>query len=114
MIDMVMTPEDRRDDMPCAIGMGSEPMYPPGLAISFNQSVLDKLDVDHDDWEVGDIFPFHGLIRITSKTQNETTDGIKNRVELQITALGSEDEDGDDDDNDILRPAKIMEKRYGK
>lgn len=67
-------------------------LYPYGLAICLNDEELQKLDLD-DDIEVGEIVHLHCLAKIISVSSNDTNDGIKKRVELQITHIAAEDED---------------------
>lgn len=77
------------------------PLYPYGLSISMDEKVLDKLNVDFDDWEVGDVFLLKNLVKITSKSENESTDGKRCRVEMQIIAIsGQIDDEENEEDNE--------------
>jgi hypothetical protein len=71
----------------------SKPMYPYGLSICLTQPELDKLDIDHTDWSVGDLFHLHAMAKITSISSCETSCGNENRVEMQIIALTGENEE---------------------
>ena len=69
------------------------PVYPCGMSVCFEEQQLEKLDVDTDDWEVGDVFRADVAFKITSKSENESTDGKRRRVEAQIIAMQGEEEE---------------------
>lgn len=82
--------EDEKDMSPL---MMSESKYPYGLRISLNHDDLDKLDVDHEDFEIGDVFPLDILVKVVGKNANEMEGGDANCcVSLQITHIGAEEE----------------------
>lgn len=94
MVDLARTREEQDEDAaPCA------PMYPYGLCISLCDDELEKLDMD-DDVEVGDMFHFHALAKVTSVSRNATEDGERNRVELQITHMEAENEDAENEEEE--------------
>lgn len=95
MVSMEIEPEERSETgiMPETC---PQPLYPYGLTLCFNDQVLDKLKVDTSDWSVGDVFHLFAFARITSISENETTDGSKKRIELQITDLSGEDENSEE------------------
>lgn len=66
----------------------SIPKYSYGLSICLDQDSLDKLDLDTSDVEVGDMLHMVCMVEVTSVSKNDTGDGEKCRVELQITHLG--------------------------
>lgn len=70
--------------------------YPYGLCIRLTESEIDRLQVDHKDWEVGDIFDLRAMARVTSISENETEAGMRCGVELQIIMLGCESETAED------------------
>lgn len=88
--DMRKTPEEKMEDMISPIGAVND--YPYGLCIRLTQDELEKLDVDHSDWKIGDIFDLRSLARVTSVSENETESGKRCCVELQILMLGAESE----------------------
>ena len=92
MVDMSIEPR-KEADTSIAPSVPDQPIYPYGLAISLDNDSLEKLDVDYSDWQVGDLFHLHAMARITSVSSNETTDGARCRVEMQIVALSGENED---------------------
>ena len=80
MISMEQEPVDSEGgDMPKI----SRPLYPYGLSFCLENSELEKLDVDIEDWAVGDIFPLDIFAKLTSLSQNESTDGKRIRAEFQ-------------------------------
>ena len=90
LVDMRKTAEEKAEDMMPMLGSVNE--YPYGLCIRLTQDELDKLDVDHTDWEIGDIFDLRAMARVTSVSENETEAGKHCCVELQIVMLGAESE----------------------
>ena len=112
MIDMAMTPMvSGVSSVPIASEPQSPPpvVYPHGLAISLTQDEIEKLNVDHTDWSVGDHFCLDCLAKITSISEHENDGGKYCRVEMQIIAMSGEEdkgeceeemaeEDGDDDE----------------
>jgi hypothetical protein len=72
--------------------MPSQPVYPYGLSICFGQEELDKLDLEADV-QVGDTVHLFCLAKVTSVSTNDTTEGPKTRVEMQITNIAVHDED---------------------
>lgn len=102
MVDMQMSPEELKENMPIMGDVSNRPRYPYGLSICIGHNELEKLGVDYSDWNVGDHFHLECLAKITSISENETEGGKNCRVELQIVALKGQDEEesGDDDDGD--------------
>lgn len=97
MMDMAKTPEEVSEET----REYSSPMpiesvvnrYPYGLCISLDEDSLKKLNLTESP-DVGDMIHLFAMARVTSMSQNEKSDGtVCQRVELQITHLGLEDED---------------------
>ena len=84
--------ESEKDATPL---MPQENKYPYGLQFSLEESDLEKLDVDHTDFKVGDSFPLDILAKIVSISSNESEGGQSNCcVRFQITHIeGEEHED---------------------
>lgn len=84
--------------------MPEENKYPYGLRINLDQDDLEKLKVDHSDWEIGDVFPLDILVKIVSKSSDESeTGGERYSVSLQITHIGAEEnelEEQNEEDHD--------------
>lgn len=93
LVDMAMTPKKRESNAPSVLpAESSQPIYPWGLSISLQDEQLEKLDLEAD-CEVGDLIDLRARARVTSVSQNETTNGKCCRVELQIIMLGVENEE---------------------
>ena len=98
-VDMAKSPEEIKNDVPLAAS--DQDKYPWGLRLSLTQDELEKLDVDHSDWEVGATFHIHALVKVSSISENETEAGGKNCcVSLQITHLAAESEDEENEESD--------------
>jgi len=95
MIDMRRSLADKVEAMaPSALSETAD--YPYGLCISLDHSDLEKLDLD-GDCEVGDMIHIWAMCRVTSCSSREVNGNPECRVELQITHLGVEDEDEEDE-----------------
>lgn len=115
MIDMAKSPAEVKKEakeyaMPATADAPSVPIYPYGLCISMDDDVLDKLGLDGDLPEVGEIVHLVGLAKVTSASSREEmqSDGTKKlcrRVELQITHLAAEDEDDEGERSEKMRSA---------
>lgn len=93
MQDMALTPEEKSEMAICG---PSSPMsminnYPYGLCISLGDEQLEKLNLDKD-CEPGDFIHIFAMAKVTSVSKNDTGEGEKTRIELQITHMGIEDE----------------------
>lgn len=89
MVDMAKS-ESSQEATPL---MPAENKYPYGLCINLDDESLEKLKVDISDWEIGDVFPLDILVKLTSKSCNESEGGgQKCSVSLQITHIGQEKE----------------------
>jgi hypothetical protein len=88
------------DEMMAGIAM-SPNKYPYGLQISLTEEELQKLDVDHSEWRVGETFHLHAFAKVTSISENEREGGEKTCcIGLQITHLQGESEDAEDEEVD--------------
>ena len=94
LIDMARTDAEKSEQMPLV----QDEKYPYGLRITLNSSELEKLDVDHSDWAVGETFHIHALAKVVSKSANETEGGGENCcIQLQLTHMAGESEDAEDE-----------------
>lgn len=110
MVDMALTPkeiEEEKADTPWESPM---PKYPYGLSICFTQDELDKLELDPADVDVGDVVHLFAFAKVTSKSVNETDEGQKARIEMQIIAISSEDENTE---NEAMDEASSINRMYG-
>lgn len=105
MTDMSISPKERQEKMSAMMEGHEGANYPHGLAICLTETELEKLDVDHEDWKVGDSFHLHCMATIKSISKGEDNC----RVEMQIEKMTgesedqeneSEEEDNEDDDED--------------
>lgn len=107
--DMASTHEEREKKMPLmAAEIGDQPIYPYGLSLCLDDSTLEKLDLD-GDCEVGDYIHLFALAKVTSVSKNDTGDGERCRIELQITHMGIENEDEEDEEE---KPKMRPRSRY--
>lgn len=92
LTDMAKSEEEvAKDSSPL---MMPENKYPYGLRISLSQDDLEKLGIDHEDFEIGDVFPLDILAKVVGKNANEAEGGEANCcVSLQITHIGAEEEE---------------------
>lgn len=95
-------------DMACPIDipMSNRPKFPYGTQIVLGDRELEKLGCDVGDAFVGGMIHIHAMARITSVSQNDTADGKKSRVELQLESMCVE---GEDVENSVAETA--MKKR---
>ncbi len=101
MTDMALSPREQAERMNGMMSPSSDlPKYPYGLCISLSHNELEKLGVDYEDWDVGDLFHLHAMARITSISRTETEGDACCRVEMQIVALAGENEDEENEDYD--------------
>jgi len=113
MVDMANTPEKSDDEVKetatCFPDV-SQPRYPWGLCLVLTDKELDKLGLDAS-CEVGDTIHLFAMAKVTSVSCNETEGGKNCRVELQITSLGVESED---EENEAADADESGETSYGK
>lgn len=97
LVDMARTPADIKE---AASPIMNAPLYSYGLTLCFDHETLEKLHLD-DDVEVGDMLDIRAMAKVTSVSKNDTGDGERCRVELQLTHIGiPENESTEYDDND--------------
>jgi hypothetical protein len=107
MVSMAKTPEQINKEIPPLPKLSQVDTYPYGLCISLEKEQLDKLGID-TDCETGDMIHFCCMGKVTSKSEREKEDGgIDCRIEIQITDLATENEDGENE------RAEKAERRYG-
>jgi|GEM_PF-1513978 hypothetical protein len=100
MIDMAKSPAriaEEATPAKCAPSPVAE--YPYGLCISFDDDTLAKLGLDGELPQVGDIFEFCAVAKVTCASSNESIDPATGetkackRVELQIIAMAPREDD---------------------
>ena len=102
-VSIALTPEEVEQRFP-GMPEPDAPVYPYGTQVDLDECVLEKLGVDHSDWEVGDTFHLFALAKIVGINESETEAGCKKRVTLQIEALSGEDEDSENEEADRKMP----------
>jgi hypothetical protein len=112
LVDMGLTEEESKENIPAAGATPKGPRFPYGLCISLDEQSLNKL-IDHDDMpEVGDRIHFMAFAKVTSVSSNQMEGGEEQRrVELQITEMSFEDENREEPGDRSERRAST---RYGK
>lgn len=95
MVDLKRTPEEMNQAIMPGI---SE--YDYGLCLSLGDDSLKKLDVDFDSVEVGETYHLFILAKVTAKSRNDNEGGMRDRVELQITHMGAESEDKENEESE--------------
>lgn len=107
MVDMAMDDEEKAEMISPSL---NPPKYPYGLSISLCERELEKLGVDENDLEVGDMLHLHALAKITSVSSQEHENGSHCRVELQICYLSGEDEDEENEEEEKSVTSKLYKK----
>lgn len=110
LIDMAITPKEMKEEYgaPGLAATPSTPIYPYGLCISLCNDELELLDLGND-CEPGDMMHMECIAKVTSVSKNDTTDGTKTRVELQIMGMALNPEAHEAAEEDAP-----TEKSYGK
>ena len=107
---MIDLKRDKSEGKPPEVTAASHegPDYPYGLCLSLDHETLKKLNLS-DEAEVGDTLHLFALAKVTASHKTETEAGGKRaHIELQITHIALEDEDGENKSAD-----KKMSGRYG-
>ena len=108
MVDMRLTPEETKEG-----AVDTPSVYPYGLCISLCNDELEKLNLDTDDVEPGDMLHLHCLASVTSISKRDTGEGPDERVELQIQFISAESEDDENEEADKgMSATKRMSKLY--
>lgn len=107
MIDMARKPKERDETAsPMVSAMPSEPTHPYGLCIRLEEEELEKLGLNHDEVEVGDMLEITGLAKVTSVSSSDNTYGKSRTVELQITHIADEDEEEGEEESETKKKPK--------
>lgn len=94
MIDMAKTPMEQEEASSPSSSSYNQNIYPYSLMISLTNDELEKLGLDCDDpeCEVGNYVHLHALAEVVGKNKNDTGEGPRHNLNLQITHLEIEDE----------------------
>ena len=100
LVDMSRSAEEMKEDS-SSYPVSNTPLYDYGLTLRLNHETLEKLDLDDDDVEVGDLLDFRAMAKVTSVSKNDTGVGERCCVELQIIYMGiPENESSEYDDGE--------------
>ncbi len=102
-VDLALTKDEAEERN--TIAPLEAPKYPYGTTLSLDEKILEKMEVDHSDWKVGDIFHIHALAKVTGIHENETQEGEKCCVNLQLIAIKGESEDAEDEEDEHGEPS---------
>lgn len=108
MVDMARSPEEIQETVPTAPEPPKGPVYPWGLCLRLGDDELEKLGIDGDLPEIGDMVHLHAMAEVTSARSEKTRDAEGNEktcrcIELQITHLAAENEDEEDGEERLSR-----------
>lgn len=108
LVDMRRTAEEKAELGPMSWNPSE---YPVGLSICLCEDELEKLQVEHDDCQVGDIYDLRALAKVTSVSEQENENGKSCRIEMQIIMLGVESESDELGEESTKKPPKIRYKK---
>lgn len=113
MVSLALSREERDKNSPMMLGYGGRdddgPAYPPGCCIYLDDSTLKKLDLDAADVERGDTLHAFILAKV-----ERISDGPEGQcIHMQITDMGIEDEDRENEAAERDEPNRRAKKRYG-
>lgn len=92
MVDMKRSIEEKLET--ATPSPASLPDYPYGLCISLCEDDLEKLDLDTDGVQIGDMIHMHCMATVKSISKSDNAlSGPSCRIELQITHIATENED---------------------
>ena len=97
-IDLALSDEEQQKQYASNTVMAEQPKYPYCTTFQLDERTLDE--IDHADWEVGDLFHFHVMAKITGINSNESADGNKKCVTFQMTAIKGESESAEDSEDE--------------
>lgn len=95
-----MAQEREKPDEPETMPDYEGPRFPYGLALCLTDKELAKLGLEAD-CECGDTVHLFCMAKVTSVSCNENEGGKCSRVELQITDMGVESEDEENEEADM-------------
>ena len=87
LIDLARTAEEIKSDSG-PMSISNAPLYDYGLTLRLTSETMDKLNLDSDDVEVGDLLDFRAMAKVTSVSKHDSGGGEKCCIELQIIMMG--------------------------
>lgn len=99
MVDMAKTKAEKMEDcMPCP---SNAPDYPYGLCITLCEDELEKLGLEDEQFEPGDMIHLHSMAMVTSVSRRADKDQDPScRIELTLTHISCEDESDEDQEEE--------------
>ena len=98
MIDMTLSTEEK-------VEKRAEDMYPPpillmpdipsGLCMCWDEDIIEKLGIDTENCDVGDMLHVSGMVKLTSKSISESDAGVRMRFEVGFCLMAVEDENAE-------------------
>lgn len=103
LVDMKIDPKKREEKYAEATVAGDSPIYPYGLSLTLDDDVMQKLGLAKLPAAETEII-IHAKATVTNSSVNETKDGKRVSMTVQITALNLKPEgDGEkESDSDVL------------
>lgn len=108
MVDMRLSDEDKAEMLSPFPSTSDMPDYPPGLCICLCDKELDKLGLDKEPLEYGDMIHLHAMAIVRSTSTNQS--GC--RVELALAFISAEDEEEEDEVEEKKDPIKKLYKDH--
>jgi len=90
LVSMKLEKKDREKAYPQPSMLEDGPIYPWGLNLTLDHETLEKLEVDALP-EAGEQLLLIAKVKVTGTTSNDSTDGKRQSVSLQITEMCLED-----------------------
>lgn len=98
MVDMTRSDaekaEERLENMYPPV-LSEMPDIPPGLCICLTEVELEKLGIETEDCDVGDMIHVSGMCKLTSKNIMDTGAGVRMRFEMGFVFMAAEDEEAE-------------------
>lgn len=113
MVSMARTPAEKEEIAEDSYwpSVDNIPDYPCGLSITLCQDELEKLGLEDECLEPGDILHIHAFALVTSVSKQASVDEEPTcRVELTLTHICGEDEDEENDDEEQSMTGKLYKK----
>lgn len=103
MVDMTLSTEEKvekriEETYPSPIMM--IPDIPGGLCMCWDETILEKLNIDVEDCDVGDMLHVSGMVKLTSKSISESDSGRRMRFEVGFVFMSVEDENEEEPGED--------------
>jgi hypothetical protein len=102
LVDVAYTDEEKAEKFP-GMAEDSAPDYPWGLCLTLDECTLEKLGLEEENPEIGDMIDLRAFGKVTGIRKDMRDGEAHTCLEIQISHLAVEDEDdeepGEDDDD---------------